>query len=88
MKTSHPFDPAILVRTQIPLTTSHQIAAFIQATLTASLGFILPLASVAGLVKLARSKKLNQSIAEQEVQPDARKLGDSAVFGFSRVCCL
>ena len=58
------FDPVTLTRTPIPLTATHRIAACIQATITASLGIILPWAAVAGLVKLARSKKLSHTIAE------------------------
>lgn len=58
------FDPVTLTSTSIPLTATHQITACIKAIITASLGIILPWAAVAGLVKLAQSKKLGHTIAE------------------------
>ena len=58
------FDPVTLTRTPITLTVAHRIAACIQAVITASLGIVLPWALVAGLVKLARSKKLRHPTAE------------------------
>jgi hypothetical protein len=59
------FDPVTLTRTQVPLTGTHRIAACIQATITASLGVVLPWTAVAGLAKLARSKKLSHNVAGQ-----------------------
>jgi hypothetical protein len=64
-------DPVTMTRTPIPLSASHRIAACIRATTTASLGIILPWAAVAGLVKLARSKKLSHTIAEQSIGHEA-----------------
>lgn len=65
MSLANPLDPVTLTRTRIPLTALHRIAAILQATFTSAVWIVLPWSAVAGLVKLAGSKKqvkLSQNI--------------------------
>jgi hypothetical protein len=54
-------DPVTLKRTQVPLTASHRMTAGFQSAFTALLSICLPWATVAGLVKLAHSKKVTSA---------------------------
>ncbi|MCU0715929.1 MAG: hypothetical protein MUD03_07360 [Pirellula sp.] len=55
------FDPVTFVRTRVPLTNSHRVAAATNALITVSLYITLPWSVIAGFVRVASTARSDDS---------------------------